>query len=193
MWPPTCSVRKSQACHCERWVRRENWTSHPFATQDVVVNRPDWPLGVALQRAREHAGLSVRAAARRTNGAISSGRWYQLESGYQKAGGHSIPVGTTPATVAAAASAIGWNVEEALATAGFDPVDLPAAKRSPLETVTDDELLSEVRRRMNRAAIGAPSSDNVQATGLLANFATSEDTGMLRNQDGEERDKRLRG
>lgn len=110
--------------------------------------RTDWPFGPALEKARISAGLSVRAAARRTNRAISSGRWYQLESGIQKAKGQEIPVGTTPATVAAAALAVDWDVNEALTVAGFDPRDYqPQPVLSPLQAASDDELLSEIRRR----------------------------------------------
>lgn len=132
------------------------------------VTRTGWPLGIALRRAREHAGLSVRAAARRTQGAISSGRWYQLESGYQKAGGHNIPVGTTAATVAAAAKAVGWDINDALSVAGFDPLDLPQPKQSPLEAATDEELAAEFLRRMKGARDAVrqtPSSGAPDETG----------------------------
>lgn len=84
-----------------------------------MTERDDWPLGPALKAAREKAGLSARAAAMRTGGFISSGRWYQLESGVQKAKGQSVPIGTTPETVIAAALATGWDVSEALTVAGL--------------------------------------------------------------------------
>lgn len=91
----------------------------------------------------------MRAAAARTDGKISSGRWYQLESGIQKAGGQEIPISTRPETVVAAALAVKWDVNEALATAGFDALDNPPLiERSPLEAASDDELLAEIRRRM---------------------------------------------
>ena len=135
------------------------------------MTRPDWPLGVALKRAREHAGLSVRAAARRTRGAVSPGRWYQLESGYQKAGGHNIPVGTTAATVAAVAAAVQWDVAEALTVAGFSAVDLPAPKRSPIEAASDDELLAEVKRRMEAGRSSGREGDD----GPTFEFATRDD------------------
>lgn len=183
---PTCSVRKSQACHCELWVRRDEWTSHPFAAQDVGVNRPDWPLGVALRQARERAGLSVRAAARRTQGGLSSGRWYQLESGYQKAGGHNIPVGTTPATLAAAATAINWDVEEAFAIAGFDPIDITPPKQSPLGDATDDELLAELKRRLVVVVSARDKSQNRTADW----FPPGQEPRVLGDQDREERDDR---
>lgn len=84
-----------------------------------MTNREDWPLGPALRAARERAGLSARKAAERTNGLVSSGRWYQLESGVQKAKGQEVPIGTTPETVIAAALAVGWDVDEALRVAGL--------------------------------------------------------------------------
>ena len=96
----------------------------------------------------------MRAAARRTKGAISSGRWYQLESGYQKAGGHAIPIGTTAATVAAAAKAIDWDIDEALKTAGFDSRDYIPPLESELSKYTDEELLDEIRERMKGARSG---------------------------------------
>lgn len=89
-----------------------------------VTDREDWPLGPALRAARTSAGLSVRAAAKRTEGAVSHGRWYQLESGYQLNKGQRIPIGTTASTVAAAARAVGWDPQRALEIAGFDPDDL---------------------------------------------------------------------
>jgi hypothetical protein len=110
--------------------------------------------------------LSVKAAARRTHGQVSDGRWYQLESGYQKIQGHSIPIGTTPATVAAAAQAVKWDVDDALRTAGFDPEDYqPPQDHTPLEDVSTEvlweqfsEISSELRRRVGGQAAGVPPS-----------------------------------
>ncbi|WP_349319037.1 helix-turn-helix domain-containing protein [Mycolicibacterium canariasense] len=88
--------------------------------------REDWPFGPALRRHREEAGLSQREASRRTatvtggKPVVSAGRWKQLETGWQKNKGLLIPIGTTPATVCAAAKAVGWDRDEALQTAGFD-------------------------------------------------------------------------
>lgn len=84
------------------------------------MTRKDWPLGPALRAAREKTGLSVRKAAAKTNGLISSGRWYQLESGVQKVKGQEIPIGTTPETVFAAALAIDWDTRDAFDAAGMD-------------------------------------------------------------------------
>ena len=134
-----------------------------------MTTRPDWPLGPALKAARLKAGLAVRAAARRTNGAISSGRWYQLESGYQRMRGHDIEIGTTPATVIAAAKAVDWDVEEALTTAGFKADEyefLPAP--GPLTGVTDEDLIAEVLRRMrgnSHHALEAAKKSDAPETG----------------------------
>lgn len=93
---------------------------HLFAREHECMNeRTDWPLGPALKAARERAGLSARKAADRTKGLVSSGRWYQLESGVQKTKGQEVPIGTTPETVVAAALSVGWDVGEALQIAGM--------------------------------------------------------------------------
>jgi hypothetical protein len=93
----------------------------------------------------------VKAAARRTNGDISDGRWYQLESGVQKIRGQEIPIGTTAGTVAAAARALDWDITDALTIAGFDARDYqePTNTERPvfLSEVPLDDLLSEVKRR----------------------------------------------
>lgn len=145
------------------------------------VTRSDWPLGPALRAARERAGLSVRAAARRTNKAISSGRWYQLESGYQKAAGQSLPIGTTAATVAAAAKAVDWDVSEALEVAGFDERDYqPAPQAVGIKQYSDDELLNEVLERMKglrhdlEAAETARASAEAEAQEALRRWGNPE-------------------
>lgn len=125
--------------------------------------RADWPLGPALKQARERAGLSAREAARRTappsggKPVVSSGRWYQLESGWQKNKDTLIPIGTTAATTAAAARAVGWDVNEALRLAGFSPQEIPvnaAPPERPLAQYPDEELLAEIRQRMRGARRG---------------------------------------
>jgi len=130
-----------------------------------------------LKAARLKAGLAVRAAARRTHGAISSGRWYQLESGYQRMRGQDIPIGTTAATVIAAAKAVGWDVAEALQVAGFSADEYHhQPPPGPLQRASDDELLAEVRRRMRgernvleaNAAAGASSQTSQEKEDLAA-------------------------
>lgn len=120
--------------------------------------REDWPFGPELKRQRERSGLSQREAARRTTPtagdkpAVSAGRWAQLETGWQKNKGALIPIGTTAATVAAAARAVGWDVAEALGVAGFDPAtDIPAVPVDGIGRFSDDELIAEIRRRMKGA------------------------------------------
>jgi hypothetical protein len=124
--------------------------------------RDDWPFGPELKRRREHAGLSQRAASRRTTPAgetkpvISAGRWPQLETGWQKNKGARIPIGTTPATVAAAARAVDWDINDALQLAGFSPATVTAefsgegtlATAIDLKALSDEELLAEIRERM---------------------------------------------
>lgn len=129
----------------------------------AATPRADWPFGIELRRRRVAVGLSVKAAARRTAGAISDGRWYQLESGVQKIRGQQIPIGTTPSTVVAAARAVDWDVDAALTTAGFDAADLPSAvSTSGIERYTDDELLAEVRKRMQSPHSPAQSGNVVE-------------------------------
>jgi hypothetical protein len=125
-----------------------------FAGEDVRVNpRSDWPLGAALRKRRIARGLSVKAASRRTDGQVSDGRWYQLESGVQKIRGQEIPIGTTPSTVAAAARAVDWNVSEALKVAGFDEREATAETVLSVDTpslraITDEQLIAELRERL---------------------------------------------
>ena len=88
---------------------------------------------------------------------------YQLESGVQKIRGQEIPIGTTPATVAAAARALDWDVTDALSTAGFDARDYrePESAERPvfMSQVPIDDLLAEVRRRFGDLPIAARSVD----------------------------------
>ncbi|WP_198344337.1 helix-turn-helix domain-containing protein [Mycobacterium dioxanotrophicus] len=120
--------------------------------------RKDWPFGPELKRHRERAGLSQREASRRTappgsdKPAVSAGRWAQLETGWQINKGTLIPIGTTAATVAAAARAVQWDVDDALQIAGFRREHLPAPPPEPtIARYSDDELISEVNRRLKEA------------------------------------------
>lgn len=83
-------------------------------------------LGVLLEQHR--GSLSKRQAARRAG--ISEGRWRQIVTGQQKAGGVVIPVNPRKDTVIAMAEAVGADVSDALVAAGFDPVDLPSQTSS---------------------------------------------------------------
>lgn len=120
--------------------------------------RADWPFGPALKQRREEAALSQREASRRTAPAgggkptVSAGRWKQLETGWQKNKGVLIPIGTTPATVAAVARVVDWDIADALQLAGFSADEAPRAPtEAPITRYTDDELLAEIRRRMKGA------------------------------------------
>ena len=130
---------------------------------------------------RESAGLSQREASRRTappgasKPAVSAGRWKQLETGWQKNKGVLIPIGTTSTTVAAAARAVGWDLNEALTVAGFDPAQAAlsvtngSASGALLFRVSDDDLLAEVRRRMHvgQRQHQYQSSDDAEARAVL--------------------------
>lgn len=125
--------------------------------------REDWPFGPALERRRIAAGLSVRAAARLTQGKVSDGRWYQLESGYQKQSGQLLPISTTAPTVAAAAAAVGWNISDALRTAGFDPSAYrPKVSREPqrLSNVPTAELVDQIRALFHELRRRLPADVN---------------------------------
>lgn len=164
--------------------------------------RTDWPLGPALQAARLRAGISARAAAKRAG--ISSGRWYQLETGVQKSKGHEIPIGTTASTVAAVARAVNWDIREALKVAGFDERDYsPSTPLTPAQALSNDELLAEIRRRLigvrNDLEV-APQSDASREAGQAQEalvddpqrrpisdlLATPEDPGVDGAKDGEQ-------
>lgn len=147
--------------------------------------RTDWPLGPALKQARIEAGISARAAARRAG--ISSGRWYQLETGVQKAGGQDINIRTTPSTVAAAARAVNWDVNKALKIAGFDPRDVVDAHDdpSPLTTVPTEELLEEIRRR----TLVADQAQQGPRRPLMYRRAPGKDTGVGGDEYREQRDQ----
>lgn len=141
--------------------------------------RTDWPLGPALQAARLRAGISARAAAKRAG--ISSGRWYQLETGVQKSKGHEIPIGTTATTVAAAARAVDWDVSEALAVAGFDERDYqPGPPLTPLQALSDEELVAEILRRMKgeRYAVAGTPQSGASSEAIKAQEASGPSAGQ---------------
>jgi len=150
------------------------------ANMDAMSSDPvreDWPLGPALRRARERAGLSVREASRRTAAgkgqpAVSAGRWHQLESGWQKNKGALIPIGTTAHTVAAAARAINWCVEDALRMAGFDPSAVPPSAPD-IATYSNEDLLAEIARRLEVASAVAHDRQSGSAAEITAAFASA--------------------
>lgn len=78
------------------------------------------PLGVLLEQHR--GSVSKREAARRAG--ISEGRWRQIVTGQQKAGGGVVvPVNPRRETVIAMAEAVKANIDEALRLAGMEPRD----------------------------------------------------------------------
>ena len=121
----------------------------------------------------------MRSAAGNTHGAVSSGRWYQLETGVQKAGGQEIHISTTAATVAAAARAVDWDIDAALTLAGFDPTHYtpPPTARIELAELSTDELLAEIRRRI--------PADNPQASAW--EVVGTDDPRMNNGQDRQNR------
>lgn len=160
--------------------------------------RKDWPFGTELERRRTEAGLGVREAARRAG--ISEGRWRQLESGVQKIGGREIPIKTRPATAAAVAKVVGWEVDDAVRTAGFDPSENRPVREPvlTLRNVSDEDLVREIAARLARArrALGlAQASGPAASRNELESLAgstlldiTGEDSGVGRGENREKRD-----
>lgn len=153
----------------------------------MSTQRPDWPLGPALKKARGR--MPKREAARKAG--ISEGRWRQLESGYQGSEQYPSPVTTKPSTVIAVAMAVGLNVPEALELAGFDPADYaelePAPAARPLKGFHIDELLAEVRSRVrDDAQRGEPLP---WARPLNEPTPPSKDSGVNGRKNREERKK----
>lgn len=112
------------------------------------MTAPLTPLGALVEARREHLGLSKRQAARIAG--ISEGRWRQVVSGVQRAGGVAIPVNPRAETVAAMAHAVGVGVPEALAAAGL-PAELAerlADVDPTLAEVEASNLSDETKRRI---------------------------------------------
>lgn len=107
------------------------------------MTSPTWPLGPVLERAREDAGLSKRAAAKRAG--ISEQLWRRLETGYYTVQGRQIPLGGTdgenkgarPETLRDVALAVGLNVREVLALVGYEPTAADP-KADPLADAEDE-------------------------------------------------------
>jgi len=76
------------------------------------------PHGRLLEAAR--GGMSKREAARRAG--ISEGRWRQVVTGVQSAGGTTIPVNPRRETLIAMAKAVQADVDDVLKAAGMEPV-----------------------------------------------------------------------
>jgi transcriptional regulator with XRE-family HTH domain len=111
-----------------------------------------------LRQARERAGLSRVAAAKKSG--VSAGTWRNVETGKQHvSAGNAAPYSTTARTVAKMAAAVRLDPREMLVAAGFDPDSLPV-ESVPIESDGDgdvriivvrgtrstDEVVEEVRR-----------------------------------------------
>lgn len=123
---------------------------------------------------------------------ISEGRWRQLETGVQKVRGQEIEIGTKPATVAAVARVVNWDVDDALQTAGFDVDDLERV------TVAEDqeppwqewrelsprqrEAVRELLRSMVEPAPAVPPAGQVE----VARSQKGSDVEVVRGGDSRE-------
>jgi transcriptional regulator with XRE-family HTH domain len=112
-----------------------------------VTNSP-WPLGRVLATARVERGLATREAARRAG--ISDTLWRTLERGYELRKNVQFPASPKPETVVKAAVAVGLDKKRALELAGLPTVDSDSYTEPDLSGVSDEHLLDEVRRRMQK-------------------------------------------
>jgi hypothetical protein len=114
-------------------------------------------LGAYIEAAR--GGMSKREAARRAG--ISEGRWRQVVTGKQKAGGGVVvPANPRRETVIAMARAVGADANEALRRAGMSPSqaetfwrvpDAPVEISAVAEAILHDtELIEEARQHLLR-------------------------------------------
>ncbi|MDQ3405080.1 MAG: helix-turn-helix transcriptional regulator [Actinomycetota bacterium] len=119
---------------------------------------PDWPLGPEIQRAREELGLAKREAARRAG--VSDTLWRTLERGFELRQGIKFRASPRPETVAKAARVVNYPVDVAWRLAGIDvPENDTEAGETDLSKISDDDLLSEVRRRMRVDATKKPKKN----------------------------------
>jgi transcriptional regulator with XRE-family HTH domain len=108
------------------------------------------PHGAILEDARESRGIKKRDAARRAG--ISEALWRQYVTGVRSvARGVTMPVSTTKESLRKMANAVGADPVEVLRAAGHDVKDEEPSPLSPLEMASDDELLTEIRRRFHRS------------------------------------------
>lgn len=114
------------------------------------------PLGAYLEAARVGLGLSKRAAAKRAE--MSEGRWRQVVTGRQSAGGVAIPVNPRPETVTSMARAVGLDPNVALELAGLEAAeggateaDSGAPHASVVDAIASDpDLLPEAKEHLTR-------------------------------------------
>lgn len=160
-------------------------SSQQFASMIGAVDITE--LGAYLERHREQAGLSKRAASRAAG--ISEGRWRQVVTGVQKAGGGiEVPVNPTARTVIGMATAVGADQSEALGLAGLT-APAPVEPQPGLAAASNDELLAEVRRRMEGGqswAQATAGSEEAERDGSVAGTSQSAEDSL--NVSGGGRD-----
>lgn len=88
---------------------------------DSVAEQAEWQL--RLRRAREKAGLSREAAAKRSG--VSAKTWSNVETGTASVGGAGrVRYSTTATTVARMARTVGLDPRKMVRAAGLDPHDI---------------------------------------------------------------------
>lgn len=102
-------------------------------------------LGAALERTREEAGVTKAAAARTAR--ISRSTWDTLTRGYVVRQGQRFPVRPKLENVTAAAAAVGLDVQEAAALAGYQLTERPAVVHLDLSLISTEDLLAELGKR----------------------------------------------
>ncbi len=107
---------------------------------------PEWPLGPDIRRAREELGIGKREAARRAG--VSDTLWRNLERGFEVRQGEKFHNKHRPETVAKVARVVDYPVDHAWRLAGIEVSDEVRIDDADLSKISDDELLSEVRKRM---------------------------------------------
>ncbi|MGX7828044.1 helix-turn-helix domain-containing protein [Actinokineospora sp. 24-640] len=123
-----------------------------------------WPLGPALRRARNAAGLSQAKAAKRAG--VSRALWQQLEAGERPDGR---PLRPKPVSLSLVARALDLDPRQVLEMAGLDPTayDPSRAGRPVASTAEVGELL-EMVTEVQRQAVVELLRAMVDPTGGLA-------------------------
>jgi hypothetical protein len=135
----------------------------------------------------QHRGsLSKREAARRAG--ISEGRWRQIVTGQQKAGGGIVvPANPRRETVIAMAEAVGASVDEALRLAGMQPGTSTFSVSEPASTADmsafDDAALSEPGGDVAAAIMRDQSLEDSARRHLLAQYEMLRELSVRRGSD----------
>lgn len=142
------------------------------------------PLGELIEHAR--GSLSKREAARRAG--ISEGRWRQIVTGQQKAGGGIVvPANPRRETVIAMAEAVGVDVDKALRRAGMEPGKSGDGGRQPFSTTrptsTDDPAHAETGGDVETAIMRDESLGDFARRHLLAQYEMLRELSEFRGSD----------